>query len=153
MGFKQDITKHLTAGLAASPDAVVGAVLKVIQGMGETAVLVDGYTPESGRLIVGFKERGGKTLAKTWLRGGIGNPFQAAHRLQQVSPKVSVRVAPRQEGGTDVATKIEDYSFTEATGLISYDDLHGREPHEQFLAALSAALTRLDPRATVTIGS
>jgi len=112
MGFKEDVATHLVATVSASQEAVVGAVLKTIGGLGDSTVLMQGFDDATNTLVVGFKERGGKTLAKAWLHGGLGGPIQAAQRLQQVSPQVSVKIVNAGDGKVAVATKIEHYSYT-----------------------------------------
>ena len=150
MGFKEDIVEHLTATVHTSSDKVVKAVLKLLDTSQGSVVLVDAFDAQTGKMLIGFKEKGAGQAAKTLLKGGYGGILSAVQRHLAVSPEVSIAVKQAESGVVSVTTKIETYSHMEG---VFHKDLVGRDPHRRFLTDLGVALKGLDPRASVSIGS
>jgi hypothetical protein len=150
MGFKVDISEHLTATLETTKERAMAAVLQAIKDQGESAMLIDGFSDDSGQLTLGFKERGAKQMAKTWLKGGYGGIVTAVKRHTSLSPIVTITVSTAGSGRIQVATKITDYASMQG---MFYSSLIGRDPHKKFLTDLGVALKSADPSTQISIGS
>ena len=147
MGFKDDLAEHLEAEGQFTVDQAVAAVLGVVSKAEKAAVLVEPFNAQTSIMVIGCKEKGGKSVLKNVARGAsVVGLFQ---RSAAVSPTVEITITSIEDSKkTRITTEIVKWS--QMSGSF-HKQLVGRDPHKVFLTDLASAIKQLDSEAVASI--